>query len=292
MKEPMHGITRPSSDRILAAIVSYNDSDALATTARAVRNQVDSLVILDNGSMASALHAIRQIAVECKAELVQLKQNMGIGFALNLALQRAIVNGYQWLLTLDQDSTVAPGMVHQLLAFALGDERISVAAPILTQRKTKHLDVRPRYLDAAITSGNLVRTKIARTVGGYNEYYFIDSVDFEFCLRLRRNGYKILGVPSAHMAHRLGDILSKRFMGRDFHYCRHSPLRQYYMFRNHLYLCKSYFRVFPLFCIKKSAFLMLFTLLAFVWDPLRVDLCKMAILGCLDFYRDRTGRYD
>ncbi len=83
-----------------------------------------------------------------------------------------------------------------------------------------------------ISSGTLIDLKALQAIGGMRSNYFIDHVDTEWSFRAVSNGYSLLGVPSALMKHTLGDRVHKVwFFGwRPVSY--HSPLRDYYMFRN------------------------------------------------------------
>jgi rhamnosyltransferase len=76
-------------------------------------------------------------------------------------------------------------------------------------------------------------------VGGVRSNYFIDHVDTEWCFRARELGYKLLGVHDAFLEHSLGDTVKQVW----FFYMRqvayHSPLRDYYMFRNTILMLRD-----------------------------------------------------
>jgi rhamnosyltransferase len=69
--------------------------------------------------------------------------------------------------------------------------------------------------------------------------YFIDHVDTEWCLRARAAGYRLLVVPEARLHHRLGESVKRLpiFGRRKIFY--HTPLRDYYMFRNTLLMLRD-----------------------------------------------------
>lgn len=41
-------------------------------------------------------------------------------------------------------------------------------------------------------SANLVNVEVYKKLGKYREEYFIDCVDYEYCLRARENQYSII----------------------------------------------------------------------------------------------------
>jgi rhamnosyltransferase len=98
-------------------------------------------------------------------------------------------------------------------------------------------------------------------IGGFNEKYFIDSVDFEFCLRVKKKGYRVLMSNTDYIKHELGVRKNMSF----FSIITHSSIRNFYIARNHVDLSLRYFRYFPIFIVKKNIFFVLhfFKLLLF-----------------------------
>jgi len=97
----------------------------------------------------------------------------------------------------------------------------------------------PYEVSFLISSGTLVPCSALLALRGMRSNYFIDHVDTEWCLRARVAGYLLLVVPEARLYHRLGDSVRRIwfFGSRQIFY--HSPLRDYYMFRNTLLMLKD-----------------------------------------------------
>ena len=55
-----------------------------------------------------------------------------------------------------------------------------------------------------ITSGSLLALAVFRRVGPMREDFFIDAVDFQYCLRLRRHGYKVIETLLPTLIHPIG----------------------------------------------------------------------------------------
>src|SRR5207247_9483384 len=168
----------------------------------------------------------------------RLGENRGVGHALNLAVQRARQMGYSWLLTMDQDSVVDGSMIQAYQAAVERDRsRVCLAPMIAGNGATRHAT--GGVIRYAITSGNLVRVSLFDQVGLYDEGFFVDCVDFDFSLRLRRAGYAVHRVSNAFTQHQLGEVNEvPSFLSR--YYAEHSPVRRYYMSWNFLSMMERY----------------------------------------------------
>lgn len=240
---------------VCGVIVTYHPSSAkLMELVDAVRPQLSSLIIVDNGSSFDFSALMR----ERDCEIIELGDNFGIAHAQNVGIDRARERGAEFVLLLDQDSIPAPDMVAQLVeayrrlsasgakVAAVGpsyvDPRQGEAAPFvyldgLKLRRRKRHGAEPVVeADFLIASGCLVPIAVLDQVGLMVEDLFIDYVDIEWGLRARQDGYLSYGVFVARMEHALGDEWI-RFGSRRVPV--HSPLRQYYHVRNAIWLCKQ-----------------------------------------------------
>lgn len=237
--------------RVTCIVVTFDPDrvrfDALLA---ATRPQVDTILIVDNGSSASNLAWLRLLAND-RLQLIELGRNTGIAGAQNVGISAANRMGCDFVLLLDHDSVPAPDMVACLLngishARRLGN-RVAAAGP-------RYLDSRhdnpPPFIrikgvrvtrcrcdaedavvevDYLISSGCLIPMPVLDEVGAMREALFIDYVDIEWGLRARANGFRSYGVCSARMSHHLGEQ-PIRFFGMEVPL--HSPLRHYYLMRN------------------------------------------------------------
>jgi rhamnosyltransferase len=236
-------------DDVLAVVVSFNGPACIAGTVERLRTQVGSVHVVDNGSAAETLRVLDALERVEGVSVERLPDNRGIAYALNCGLARARTLEVPWLLTMDQDSSVDPGLIAAYArALTTHPERVCLTPTIMTgaRRGAPAADDVVAY---AITSGNLVRTDVCEAVGGYDEGLFIDCVDFDFCLRLRRAGHAVHRVADAFMHHRLGEERDVPAFARRF-YALHSPVRRYYMYRNYLYLAERHMLRFPGFIAK------------------------------------------
>lgn len=242
-----------------AVIVTYHPPAQLADSVPALLEQVDEVVIVDNGSGEADRKMLERLSGKPGVRVVLNADNLGVAAALNAGVQRLMASGCAWVLTLDQDSRVTPGMVRKMLdayeAFPGRDKVASLAPRYRDVGNGQVTPVRPAPLHdgmphstevlAVMTSGNLVKAQVFESVGYFNEALFIDHVDNEFCLRCARQGYKILEVRDALLDHRTGTPARYRFLGKLRSTSNHSAMRRYYMARNGVYMCRHFLLSYP-----------------------------------------------
>jgi rhamnosyltransferase len=277
-----------SSD-VLAVVVSYNGLQRTRETVEALRRQVGHVHIVDNGSEGESLEVLESLEGEQGVTVERLGVNHGVGYALNRGVQRARQMSCTWLLTMDQDSVVDGSLVEAYRTAVERDARLVCLAPWITGR-TRRKDATGGAVSYAITSGNLVQVRLFDEIGLYDEGFFVDCVDFDFCLRLRRAGYAVHRVPAALMQHQLGDTadLPKSI---EKYYARHSAVRRYYMYRNFMYLAERYVLEFPGFIGKLGlAQLLLLVMIGFL-DSAPLASYRAIARGLRDYAKRRVGQY-
>lgn len=277
------------SERVCAVIVTYNCGDKVLPTARSVMPQVDKVLFIDNGSRDSTGKILERIRDESpgSVETVTLGENRGIACALNLGVRRAIELGYPWVLTMDHDSEADGRMVENLMR-AVHDhrepERVIISAPVYIDRGTGEAGRIYRYegwkrhrLDplppggtatptVVITSGNLLNAGHFQALGGFDESFFIDYVDHDFCLRAVIAGFHIIVCADASLSHSVGEAVSREFLGFRIFGTNHSPERRYTIGRNRVAVIRKYGRDFPAYAF--------YTALDFFYEFLGILFCE------------------
>ncbi|HEY0833894.1 MAG TPA: glycosyltransferase family 2 protein [Azospirillum sp.] len=258
----------PLPDNAVAAVVVTHQPDAtVARTLAAALEQARWLIVVDNASAPDRLAPVEAAirAAGGRSELLCNAGNLGIAAAQNQGIARARDLGARHVLLLDQDSVAQPGMVAALLGALDSGGRVGMAVPVTAdagQRKpTQFLtsaDGRravarspeePVLRDVmfAIASGSLIPLDVLDHVGAMREDFFIDFVDIEFGLRLRRAGWDIVAVRDARLRHRLGAYEERRLFGRTVPVTHHSPARRYTQYRNRVRTLRLHGRAMPAF---------------------------------------------
>lgn len=293
------------NDSVIALAVSYNCDQSFNENMNALQHTGIDLLIIDNGSDIAGVKIVEQYKSTHKVNKIYNSANMGIAYALNQGVKHARDNGYQWILTLDQDSLVTPGMIETMLNVyeSLSEEEKKITAGLfavpIERAVAKHSDFvsdsyNRKYTKTVvgITSGNLLRTDTFDKVGLFDEKLFIDYVDHEFYLRLASAGYQLLECEGAKLIHQLGNYTLKKFFVKLIEASNHSALRKYYITRNRMYIWKTYGASHQDFVRHdKKAFCKQLLKLLLIEDD-RWTKLKMVVRGIIDCGRGRFGKLD
>ncbi|MDQ0000520.1 glycosyltransferase family 2 protein [Pseudarthrobacter sulfonivorans] len=226
------------SSESAAGIVTFNpDIPRLRENLLSIVNQVTTVLVVDNGS--SNFDKVASIVADFpNVELTGNASNGGIAKALNQIMAWAAPST-QWVLLLDQDTVVMSGMVKLLEAHK--GPLIGIVAPTVVDRSMEPPSAALASAvvseeDYCITSGSLCNVEAWNRSRGYDEKMFIDFVDFDYCLRLRLLGYRILRDPRAVILHEIGKI-TRHGPFTAYHY---SAFRSYHMARDMLYYSRKH----------------------------------------------------
>lgn len=180
--------------------------------------------------------------------------NCGIAKALNIGCQKALDDGFEWCMTMDQDSIWEENQIKNYLNSIKNSinsdfvsygpnlkltNKISVLSSV--KRKIFGINKRVKSYDYTetpnkiITSGNIIKLTVWKEVNCFYEPFFIDEVDNEFCFKLKKNGYNIRLFKDIFLTQTIGNSNRNFFPGET-----HSSIRLYYMMRNRLYMQKMY----------------------------------------------------
>lgn len=227
-----------------AGIVTYNpDIDRLKENIDSIMQQVSELVIVDNGS-ANVDDICSMIEGRSGIYMVWNEENQGIARALNEIVQFADEHAWDWVLTLDQDSVVMPGLIDNYRQY-MGFDKVAMITCLFLDRnygiqQEFEFSEEYRYAERCITSGCLTKVAPCLETGGFDEAMFIDYVDFDMCYMLRERGYRILQSSFRGVLHELGNSQRRVFFGREVIVTNHSPGRRYYYSRNLIYFIRKH----------------------------------------------------
>lgn len=284
-----------SSD-ILAVVVSYNGHDTLLSTIESLIDQVSHILIVDNNSSSNTFNLLSRLELNPAISVIYLNDNFGIGFALNIGIDFARTRKYSWVLTMDQDSILDKDFISSYKNYLLNNQFVRCLSPNI-RYKNSNLPISgtvgrrdSNLIDMVITSGNLVNISVFEKIGLYNEPFFIDCVDFDFSLKLKVAQIEIHRVSEALLYHQLGDCQKKYGLLGPF-YTKHSALRRYYMYRNILYISKSYIKVYPILILKTLLIHILYLISILVYEKRPKEDLKYIYYGIRDYYKNIDGKF-
>ncbi len=294
--------------RVAAYITAYEDAEALNHCLRALQVQtysIEQIFIVDNSR-----HPI-PLAPNSKLRVFHHPENIGIAAGIRVAIEQALIEGYDFLWMFDQDSQPTPTCLELLLkVYVELDCAIGIIAPQAIDARTgatiepalflgdrfkgykSPSQTEPFECDAPITSGSLLRLKTYQQVKSPDPRLFIDGVDLDYGWRLRQAGFRNFIVPKALMNHRFGEPISVRFAGKKKTIQLYSPLRHYYICRNHTYLELTYAKgQNRITCgLRRTEYAIKISIIILLFDPIaKLEKIKACMIGT---YRGFRGDLD
>lgn len=179
-------------------------------------------------------------------------ENKGLSVRLNEACKKAIEDGFEYLLTMDQDSSFLEENIELYFNEVLNfkeKENVAVYGLEYTANDINNTTLAYNEVDHLITSASIINLKLYNDIGGFDENLFIDGVDIDFCYSALSKGFKNIKFGRIFFNHSLG-IRTKRGSVFTLYLFKkyvsvHSPLRIYYMQRNMLYIKNKYEKILP-----------------------------------------------
>jgi rhamnosyltransferase len=287
--------------KISAVIVTYHPDAKIveACLERLINEQggrLGRVFIVENDSGAEVAREVTRVAAKFQNVLViENPRNVGLAAGLNIGVKQALAEGSDWVMILDDDSVVPPGMVKTMIAAwnALPEdqrERVGILAPnYATIKGTTYPQNEPTIIPTAITSGQLIRADVFNHIGFFEEDLFIECVDHEFCFRAKQHGLETMLIPSVVLQQRIGTPVIKNFLGKKFVVANHPPFRYYYIFRNSIYIYKKYWRMVPGWILRnKIANILILAKMLFLEENKQAK-TAMAFWGIADGFRGKLG---
>jgi GT2 family glycosyltransferase len=214
--------------KLLAVVVLYkmlpSGSPAFNTLQEAKRSFHDeraniTLLLFDNtpgGQEVGFLPA----AVQYKADV----NNSGLAHAYNYALKVACEQGYNWLLTLDQDTSLPINFLRSLYDAAMFVAPLNTLAAIVPCLSSDGRRVSPSRLvnpwafakilpnhfigvsfgeTIAVNSGSTFRVSALQAIGGYDPNFYLGCSDLAIFHRLYCHNFGVFVAGNIHLEHEM-----------------------------------------------------------------------------------------
>ena len=223
----------------LSIIVVYNPKvDLLVKDICSFIKNVDLLIIWQNSVLSDDVREY----ISSLGNIIFAGNgiNQGIPTALNFALSYAIKNGYDYLLTMDQDSVLENFDNYKNTVIKKNQEKTCIVGAYQTFLESKlSEDIFSEY-KWVITSGTIFPIRLLNEIGGFETSFFIDTVDIEVCIRARKYGYKCYICRTGKLIQKYGVKHTIKMLNKTINYVVYSPDRIYGIFRNLTMLLITY----------------------------------------------------
>jgi len=236
--------------KLSIVILNWNSRHFLERCLQAIYSNITlenaEIIIVDNGSKDGSVEFLKGNYSEIK--LIVNTTNKGVGPARNQGMRYA--KG-EYILILDVDTIVQPGTIDKLIEEMDKKPDVGLAGPklispngqmqyscrkfptliskILRQLPEKWGSLflekeelrtwnhnRTRFVGYVIGACQLIRKKAMEQVGFYDERIFYGPEDIDYCLRMWKEKWKVLYVPSAVVVHDEQRITKRRYFNKLF----------------------------------------------------------------------------
>lgn len=288
---------------LVACVILYNPKNEVFDNILTYIDYVESLIVVDNSLIKNNFLINKLIDnFPNKLNYIDNKDNLGIATALNIACNEAKKLAFEWILTMDQDSSF---INFEYYVECLNSVRSYKDVALLSANTTRNaLRKLPQNLtleyeekSVVITSSSIINLKHFNEFLKFEDKLFIDMVDYDFCAKIKEKKLKILYFKDILVEHALGEIyLRKNLVTRkQKEKIEHNYQRVYYITRNSLYLAKKYGRIFPsefgFFKTLNILFIHEITKIL-LYEDNKIMKIKSKILGLYHFLINKYGRYD
>lgn len=217
--------------RVLIVILCHNgfdDTRACLESLRTQRYSHTDLLIVDNASQDGTPEQVRASFPE--ATVIETGANLGFAEGNNVGLRYAVEHGYEYVLLLNNDTEVNPDFLSELVAICEADQTIGIVGPKIYyydrprmiwsagggidwargssyMRGIDSLDHgqydTPAEVDFVTGCALLVRRTAFEQAGMLDPRFWMYYEETEWCVRVRRSGWRIVYVPGSRLWHKI-----------------------------------------------------------------------------------------
>ena len=181
-----------------------------------------TVIVVDNGSTDDSIARIQ--AAHPDVLLLESKTNLGFAGGNNIGIRYALAHNADYVWLLNNDTEPAPDALSALVSKALTNDRIGAVASICYYADAPSTvqawaggqvnlwvgrslnSTKPRvddWFDALNGASMLVVRTAIEDAGLLDEGFFLYWEDTEFCLRLRKKGWRLAAAPDSRVLHKV-----------------------------------------------------------------------------------------
>lgn len=237
--------------QVSVVILNWNQAELTIDCLKSVYAQdYDNffVIVVDNGSTDRSPELIQKQFPQ--VEMILNDHNVGYSKGNNIGIEQAIQKDADYVFLLNNDTEVDPAMLISLVNAAESDPKIGLIGPkMFYADKTdlvwcgdsyidwKHASfqrhrtddemasrLEPKEVDFIDSCAILIRRTVLERIGSLNEDYFINFDDYDFNMRVKKTGNKIIHVPYANMWHKVSATMGQASPATTYYYTRNSLL--------------------------------------------------------------------
>ena len=193
------------------------------------------VLVVDNGSEGDDVKLLRDRFGDY-VRIIENDKNYGFAEGNNIGMRYVLNRGTDYVLLLNNDTTVAPDFLDEMIQVGESDEKIGIVGPkiylydepnviweaggrinwwlaALVVLGERQVDVGQydKLAERDILSGAalFIKAPLLEKISLLDSSFFFGYEDYDFCIRARRAGFKVIYVPKAKVWHKVGKARGK-----------------------------------------------------------------------------------
>jgi len=167
-------------------------------------------------------------------EIIKLKDNIGFAAGNNVGLKRALREGFDLFLLLNNDTVFVDDSIYQLIAKMDEIEVIGIGGLVnyyytdpnkiwqtgfrnnlktgINKPIKEALSTSPKMIEVDYIPGSsfLIKRKVIETIGVLDWKYFAYFEENDYCVRAKKNGFKVAFLSNSKILHKVGRSSSNK----------------------------------------------------------------------------------
>jgi rhamnosyltransferase len=177
---------------IALGFVIYNPEEAFSSRVQLAVDSGFDAYIFDNTPEKRSLDRLQEGSG--RVNYLTCGKNHGLGLGIQAVCAQAYYQNHTALVFFDQDSVFDANTLDFIEKFYVEHPELKFTHSTVVFNSVKESKkARSCFKDVAlaINSGSLFYLNNLKTLGWHNDSYFVDGVDYEFCLRSSLGGFKV-----------------------------------------------------------------------------------------------------
>ena len=227
--------------KIIGIIALYNPTVADFANVEKYVDGLDECLLMDDSGNNNLS--------ECKAFIerhprrvlyIPNETNIGLTKSVNRGFDKAISDGADWVLVMNPDGAFENDAIGIYRDYIENHDCSNVAIIVPQYNFDRHprqAGIGFKTVTYADMSGSLYNTNVLKRIGLYDPKTFFYGLDAEYCLRVKKNNYKMIECSAAVLHHQPAHTETLKIGNKAiFRYGKDVPVRYYYQFRSGYYI--------------------------------------------------------
>ncbi|HTF66966.1 MAG TPA: glycosyltransferase family 2 protein, partial [Edaphobacter sp.] len=215
-----------STPQISCILVNWNgwqDTTACLAALKTCTYPDLTVLVVDNGSVNDSVERIRTAHPDI--QLLESSKNLGFAGGNNIGIRQALAQGAEYIWLLNNDTEPAPDALTALMTKILTDKRIGAVASVcyyadqpstvqawagarvnlwIGYARNSTVHHADDWFHSLYGASMLISRPALEDAGLLDEGFFHYWEETEFCLRLRKKGWRLAAAPDSRVLHKVG----------------------------------------------------------------------------------------